>query len=245
MQLILTPLRAAARGFARLREDRSALALIEFGYSLPVLIGVGMYGLEVANLAQANLRISQVALALADNASRVGVTSTLNVQQIREVDINDVLQGARLQSGNLDLVNRGRITLSSLEQNASGGQWIHWQRCLGLKKGANYDSSFGKAGDGKTGNAVAGMGPPGGVVQAPPQSSVMFVEVNYDYQPVIAPWLIGSQRIQYVASFVVRDKRDLDQTSPYKAAAAGGQPEGGVWNPSPKETVQTCDKYTT
>lgn len=245
MQLIQRTLRGFAAEISRFRRDTSALALIEFGYSLPIFVGVGMYGLEVANLAQANLRVSQIALALADNASRVGVTSTLNTQQIREVDINDILQGARLQSANLDLANRGRITLSSLELNADGGQWIHWQRCLGMKKGANYDSSYGKAGDGKTGTAVQGMGPVGGIVTAPPLSAVMFVEINYDYQPVIAQWLVGQPRIQYVASFVVRDKRDLDQVTPYKATAAGGDAAGGVWNPSPKETAMTCDKYTT
>lgn len=232
MQLIPLPLRAPAARLARLRRDSSALALIEFGYSLPIFFALGMYSIEVASLAQANLRVSQIALALADNASRVGVTSTLNIQQLREVDINDVLQGARLQTANLDLLNRGRITLSSLEQNATGGQWIHWQRCLGMKKGAGYDSSYGKTDDGKTGNALPGMGPAGGVVQAPPQSAVMFVEINYDYKPVIAPWLIGSKRIQYVASFVVRDKRDLTGA--------------GITNPAPAESViQTCDKYTT
>ncbi|PZO88907.1 MAG: histidine kinase [Sphingomonas sanxanigenens] len=233
------------RETGRLRRETSAVALIEFGYSLPILIGVGMYGLEIANLAQTNLRISQIALALADNASRVGVTSTLNTQQIREADINDIFQGARLQDANLDLANRARITLSSLEVNKDGGQWIHWQRCLGMKKGAGYDSSYGKGGDGLAGNGVPGMGPTGGVVQAPPLSAVMFVEINYDYKPIIAEWLVGQPKIQYIASFVVRDKRDLDQATPYKATAAGGDAAGGVWNPSPKESAMTCDKYTT
>jgi hypothetical protein len=228
-----------------LRDNRSGIALIEFAYGLPAVLGIGTYGLEVANLAQTHLRVSQVALALADNASRVGVTSALNVQQIREVDVNDVLQAARLQSANYELIANGRITLSSLEQNAAGGQWIHWQRCLGARGGNGWDSSYGTEGTGKTGTSFVGMGKAGEEVQAPPNSAVMFVEVNYEYKPLIWERLVGKPRIHYTASYVVRDRRDLDQAEPYAAAASGGYSKGGVYNPNPKATVNSCDKYGT
>lgn len=241
MQLI-APL---APTLARLRKSCSGIALIEFAYGLPALMGIGMYGLETANLAQTHLRISQVALALADNASRVGVSSALNFQQVREVDINDVLQAARLQSANIELVSRGRITLSSLERNASGGQWVHWQRCVGVKGGSGWDSSYGKEGDGETGTSLTGMGPAGSVVSAPEGAAVMFVEVNFEYKPLVWERLVGKPRIHYTASYVVRDKRDLDQTKPYAATTAGGASTGGVYNPNPKATVMSCDKYTT
>lgn len=241
MQLII-PLRR----LARLSGDTGGLALIEFAYAMPIVFGIGMYGIEVTNLAQANLRVSQIALALADNASRVGVMSNLNVEQLREADINDVFQAARLQSPELHLAEHGRITLSSLEMNAQNGQWIHWQRCLGLKKGAGWDSSYGKENDGITGTSFTGMGPVGAKVTAPNQlSAVIFVEINYDYQPVIGSWLLGPKKIQYTASYIVRDKRDLDHNTPSQAAAAGGASTGGVYNPSPKATAMTCDKWTT
>jgi Flp pilus assembly protein TadG len=235
----------ASAFWALLRDNRSGIALIEFAYGLPAVLGIGTYGLEVANLAQTHLRVSQVALALADNASRVGVTSALNVQQIREVDVNDVLQAARLQSANMELTAKGRITLSSLEQNAGGGQWIHWQRCLGTKAGNGWDSSYGTEGTGKTGSTFPGMGKAGEEVQAPPNSAVMFVEVNYEYQPLVWERLVGKPRIHYTASYIVRDKRDLDQAEPYAAAASGGATTGGVYNPNPKATVNSCDKYGT
>ncbi|HEU4969582.1 histidine kinase [Sphingomonas sp.] len=233
------------RFIRELKADLGGIAAVEFALALPAVMGFGMYGIEVANLAQTHLRVSQAALALADNASRVGIMTNLNVQQLREVDINDIIEGVRAQAKNLNLGVNGRITLSSLETNSSGGQWIHWQRCLGLKRGPGWDSSYKKEGEGITGTSFAGMGPAGKEVKAPPGAAVMFVEINYQYQPIIGAWLIGSPRITYTASYVVRDKRDLDQTYPYNGAKNGGVATGGVYNPSPQVTPMTCDKYTT
>lgn len=260
---MISPSRLSAipRVLRRLRTDRSGLALLEFGYALPIVLGIGCYSIEIANLALTNLRISQIALNLSDNASRVGLANTLNTFQLREVDMTDVLAAARFTGTRLKLAQNGRITVSSLE-NSNGTQRIHWQRCLGLKGGANWDSSYGitstiglssgltydwMAGVNTNGNpdnsalhpgsiAVGtitnpgtGMGDPGAKVVAPPTSGVIFVEVNYQYQPVIsAKWLpSGAARLHYTASYVVRDNRDFTQ----------------IYNPG-NATRMTCDKYT-
>ncbi len=89
------------------------------------------------------------------------------------------------------------------------------------------------------------MGKAGEEVQAPPNTAVMFVEVNYQYKPLIWERIVGTPRIHYTASYVVRDKRDLDQAEPYAAAASGGYAKGGVYNPNPKAAVNSCDKYGT
>ena len=222
----------------RLRGETSGLALIEFAYTMPAVMAIGMYGVETANIAQVHLRVSQVALMLADNASRAGVgASGGTIEQIREIDINDVMQGVRLQSGRLNLADNGRVTLSSLETNADGGQWIHWQRCLGKMRGVGWDSSFGKEGDGKTGTSFPGMGKAGSEVKAPPGEAVMFVEVNYQYKSLFGALtsLVGTPVIQYTASYIVRDKRDL--------SGNGGT---GIYDPSPSvgANKMTCDKYT-
>ena len=209
-----------------LRRDRSGIALIEFGYVMPVVLTLGMSGIEVANLAIVNLKVSQIALNLADNASRVGLSSALSQKQLREVDINDVLTAARLQGDAIDVVERGRIILSSLQVNADGGQWIKWQRCLGLR---HYDSSYGVTDDGKIGTAFPGMGPTGKEVKSPADSAVMFVEVTYDYRPVLASWLIPARKVAYSYAFIVRDSRDLTK----------------IYNPNPAQVASTCDKYTT
>ncbi len=53
------------------------------------------------------------------------------------------------------------------------------------------------------------MGPTGAKVSAPPNSGVMFVEINYEYKPVVsARWLPnGSTRLTYTAAYIVRDRR--------------------------------------
>lgn len=234
------------QSLTRLFRDTSGLALIEFAWTMPIVLACGSYGVECANLALMNLRVSQIALNLADNASRVGVNSTLSVQQLRELDVNDVLQAARLQGNSIGLTTRGRIVLSSLENvqqsyDTAPVQRIHWQRCLGLKSGTGYNSSYGAptpvttAGiDNTQANAglakPAGMGDAGKEVSAPNGAGVMFVEINYDTKPLFGSMFIGSKRLHYVASFIVRDRRDFSQ----------------LFNPvtNPVTPRSTCDKYT-
>lgn len=231
-------LRPLRKMLATIGHDRRGLALIEFAYTFPVVLSLGCFAVENANLTVMNERVNQISLNLADNASRVGDMQSNNSSQLREIDVNDVLTAARLQGEKWGLTQYGRITLSSLEEH-DGQQFIHWQRCLGMKKGAMYDSRYGVAPtDAGTqplpatpGTRVAGMGDPGALVTAPPDSGVMFVEIAYDYQPVLGRiWIpSGPMQLHYKASFIVRDKRVFNQ----------------IYNPQPQATPYTCDRYTT
>lgn len=208
--------------------NRRGVAAMEFALSLGAVVTLGVYGTEMSNLALANLKVSQIALTLADNMSRVGIKSGLAQQELRESDINDVLLGAQMLGKPMDLTKEGRITVSSLQVNGDGGQWIKWQRCLGLKSGTGWKSSYGDEDIGATGTAFAGMGPVGEEVKAPPNSAVIFVEINYDYKPVVKFGLDTAKKLTYTASMVVRDRRDLTK----------------VTNPSPGSTQMKCDKFT-
>lgn len=226
---------------SRLRRDRSGLALIEFALGGPIVLAIGMYGVENASLALANMRTSQAALNISDNASRLGVTDSSNIQQMREFDINDVIAQIRQQTNGWELTSRGRVTITSLEEK-SGKQMMHWQRCVGKRGGVDYDSHYGTtsitAGSDATPatagtEAVGGMGPAGSKVIAPPNSGIIFVEVNYEYKPVVsARWLpAGTTRLHYIASFIVRDRRDFTR----------------IFNPAPSVApadIMTCDRYT-
>jgi Flp pilus assembly protein TadG len=222
--------------FARLlRADRSGLALLEFALAFPVLLSSGLLAIDVTQLALVHMKVSQVALNLADNMSRMGLNNSLSTQQVREIDVNDAFEAVRDQGAQIGLVQNGRVILSSLE-NATGTQAIHWQRCIGLKSGTNYDSSYGTTaitdGTTQTGNAgtaaPSGMGDAGSMVNAPVGSGVMFVEINYLYRPYF-PWLTNQSRIHYAASFIIRDLRDFRQ----------------IYNPNPAATKMTCNLYTT
>lgn len=223
------------------RDELSGLAAVEFAMCAPVLLVAGGYGIELANFAMVNLRVSQAALSLADNASRVGLMGSLSVVQLRETDINDVLQAARLQGESIDLTTYGRITVTSLENvqqvyDAVPVQRIHWQRCLGARSGTDYDSSYGTTAITNGISAIAsaagtaaptGMGDTGYKVNAPAGSGVIFVEINYDYQPLFGQMFMAPRRIHDVASLIVRDRRDFAQ----------------IYNPSPAATRLTCDKH--
>lgn len=239
--MIETPIRSGRlRQFASgLHRNASGLALTEFAIAFPVLLALGMYGIDTANLALTNLKLNQITLNLADNASRVGVNGTLGVQQMREVDVNDILQGAKVQGASINLTTNGRIILSSLERDPSNVQRIHWQRCIGLKSGAAYDSHHGTTavadGTTATGNAgtvtSSGMGEAGAKVNAPldvtTTTGVMFVEINYRYTPMFS-WLSTPSDLRFVASYLVRDARDFKQ----------------IYNPSPAVTRLTCNLYS-
>lgn len=61
-------------GYRTLRELRSSqtgVAIIEFALAIPLLVLLTFGGLELANLVLTHMRISQIAITVADNAGRV------------------------------------------------------------------------------------------------------------------------------------------------------------------------------
>ncbi|WP_156139515.1 TadE/TadG family type IV pilus assembly protein [Sphingomonas sp. 35-24ZXX] len=209
-----------------LRRDRSGLALIEFAFSLPIFIGLGFYGVEVANLAVTQMKMSQIALNMADNASRIGtLNSNLAAKVINEQQINDVFQAASIQAGAAGLYDDGRTVLSSLEVNASGGQTIMWQRCKGM---AIEDSEYGPQGTGATGTGFAGMGPPGDKISASVGTAVMYVELTYTYEPLFGTMFMEPQELRQEAAYTVRDAREIGKEPTNNVVAA---------------RQSTCNKY--
>ncbi len=210
---------------SELRANTSGVALAEFAYTMPIVLSLGMMGAETANYAVTHMRISQVAMQVADNASRVGEAEVLQLKRVFESDILDVMIGADRLSGGLDVMQNGRVILSSLQENAEGGQEIRWQRCMGI---ANYTSSFGVEGDGETGTDFPGMGESGREITAAPGTAVMFVEVVFDYDGV-TPFndFITGDTIRYTSAFNIRDDRDLTQ----------------LYENTPAVQAATCDRF--
>lgn len=201
--------RANARRFARsLADDRSGLALIEFAFAAPLVLGMGMLGTETASLVIAHLQVSQIAMQVADNTSRVGEVDQLTSKKVFERDIAESLIGAEKLGDSIDLFEQGRVIVSSLQRNSQGGQWIAWQRCRGAKQ---HNSSFGVQGNGATGTGFPGMGVPGRYITASSGTAVMFVEVAYDFDAPTPLSLFDGQEIRYTAAFNIRDSRDLTQ----------------------------------
>lgn len=190
----------------RLARNRSGVAMIEFAFAAPIVLGMGMMGTETAYYVITHMQVSQIAMQVADNTSRVGERDVLTARRVFERDISEALVGAEKLGAGIGIFERGRVIVSSLQQNADGGQTIRWQRCRGAKV---YDSSFGAEGVGATGTGFAGMGATGREITASSGTAVMFVEVAYDYESLTPFEIFDGRTITYTAAFNVRDARDL------------------------------------
>ena len=203
------PRRRLGRFAARLRGCESGLAYVEFAMSLPVLVTLALVGLETANLAMAHLRVSNIAMLAADNASRVR-------DGIDEANVIEVLLGAKMSGDNIRFRQNGRIILSSIEPNTAGsggastGQWIRWQRCDGAR---NVASSYGPQGTGQTNSSLQGVGPAGNRISALPGTAVLVAEVTYNYQPLVSSAIFGPRIIRYESAFNVRQRNNQALTN--------------------------------
>jgi Flp pilus assembly protein TadG len=206
----------------RLKADNSGLALIEFALSLPIMMALGITGSDTAMYVQSTMMISQISLAVADNVSRVGETSSLSLRKIYESDVNDIFVGAEKLAGENDFYGHARVIISSVEYDTDGIPYIHWQRCQGTKA---HPSSYGIEGTGKNDTTLAaGIGPTGRKVVPVPGTALIFVEVSYDYQSLfgLAPYI--GQEINSTAAFNVRETRDLS----------------AIFNKSGSDVVSSC-----
>jgi Flp pilus assembly protein TadG len=206
---------------ARARRDTAAASAVELGLALPFLMGLALTGAEVVSLAITHVKLNQLAITVADNASRAKQAQVNGAPRFREADANEVFQAARLQAEDLDIPNRGRVVLSSLQRNGAGGQWIAWQRCWGK---TTWPSRYGTQGIGATGTAFQGMGYTDTKMTADAGEAIMFVEVAYDYKPFFLGSILSPKVIRKEAALYVRDDRDLTQ----------------IYNPAPAAPVASC-----
>jgi len=202
------------------------MAFVEFAMSLPVLLTLGLGGLETAHLAIAHLRVSNMASLAADNAARVR-------DSIDEANVIELLTGSKMTGSGIDFAANGRIILSSVEATDDGrAQWIRWQRCDGA---LNVSSSYGMprtadgapildgteflASDRQTESdapsseehpsaQLGPIGPEGRQITAQPGTAIMVVEVVYNYQPLVGEFLLGTREIRYESAYNVRQRTD-------------------------------------
>ena len=197
--------RAEKQLLRRLRRDEDGVALIEFAFAAPLFLTLVLAGLELSNLAVSHLRVSQIAMTVADNAGRVD-------SGIDEANIHEVFAGAEVVGDALDFGTNGRIVLSSLEDNRQrggrAGQMIRWQRCWG---DLDVDPRYGLEGDGVDDDSLEnGLGPDDNRVTASSNAAVMFVEATYEYQPLISSGFFDAPTIRYESAFTVRSRQNSE-----------------------------------
>ncbi len=215
-------LKAACHRITLIR-DRGGVALIEFALSLPILLTLALLGIETAHYAIAMMRVNQIATSVADNVARVR-------DSISEVDVNEALLSADLIGQGIDFGSRGRVVVSSVSPNglsgSKAGQWIRWQRCTGALNIAEAKPQYGLEGKGKTDGTLGYMGASTRRITASSAVDMIFVEVTYQYQPVVGSNIIGSPIIRSEASYSVRE-RNIEDLQPSASAPS-----------------KTCDKYS-
>ncbi len=212
----------------RLKTNQSGTVLIEFAFAVPIFMGLGMYGSETSMVAITNTKISQAALNLADNASRLGQVDTgVITPTITESDIVNILKGTEIQSKGLKLFENGRVIISSLEATPTGQQFVRWRRCKGLRDiESKYDDD--KNNDSVTDSSFIGLGRENEEAKAVTNSAVMFVEVEYVYQPLFGNLFLQNPTLRQEAAFNIRDQRNL--------------PAGLFNDLNPTSKAATCDK---
>ena len=191
------------RRLASLSRREDGVAMVEFAVAAPVLLVLILGGLELANYALAHLKVNQVAMTVADNAGRIPTS-------VDEANIYEVFAGADVLGSDLSLRDHGRVVLSSLQDNKGNGgdrgQMIHWQRCWGE---LDVAPAYGREGNGRSDSSMArGMGGGRNRITAAENTAVMFVEVTYDYQPLVGPGWLDVDRIRHESAFNVRGRQN-------------------------------------
>ena len=202
--------RSLRRTAASLWRDEQGISLVEFGLVLPLLVGLGMYGVEIAYMTSTNMQVSQLALGVADNASRLGQTDNSAISPtVAETDIDAVMFGAVRQGQGMNFEQSGRVILSSIELGPNDEQFIHWQRCAGeLVRDSGHGNDTNR--NGLTGTPLPALGDPDDPVLAADGQAVMYVEVFYTYQPLFGGMFFEEMTFSHDAMFLVRDDRNLN-----------------------------------
>ena len=187
----------------RLRRDQRGLALLEFGFTLPILLVIILFGLETANMGIAWMRVHQIAATSADNAARVR-------DSIDELDVNEVLLGGRIIGERMDFATRGRIVISDVTSNgktgSNAGLTILWQRCTGALNTTESAPKYGTQGAGANNGSLQSMGTSPRQIAPTTGSPLIFAEVTYRYKPVVSSTIFGTPILRSEAAFTVRER---------------------------------------
>lgn len=185
----------------RLARDSRAVAVIEFAYAAPVFLVLVMVGLELSNLAMAYQRVNHMASTVSDSAAR-------SPEGLNLADIHEFFAGAELIGRSFDFEKNGRVILSSIDHDyhngLQGNQRIAWQYCWG---DLDVGSAYGKRWAGRDDDRFAdGIGAEGNKISARAGSSLIFVEVVYDYQPLVGEGWFTPPQIRAESAFNVRQR---------------------------------------
>lgn len=141
---ILNPLRRLSCLLHQIARDRSAIAIVEFAVALPFLLVTMLSLTELTNFTIVRMRVGQLALQVADNASRMDASPTGGTgnPQATETDINDLDRRGPAGEKSRYLYPRPRHSLQLeatanpiLQEPSSSAAALPWRQILGFDLG--------------------------------------------------------------------------------------------------------------
>jgi Flp pilus assembly protein TadG len=146
-------------------EDCQGLSAVEFGLMLPLMLALYLGSVEISNGIAADRKVSLTARTVADLASRMTT--------IHNVDINNILNASSAVIAPYRVSNL-KVTVSEVSMDSKGKATITWSDTLNGSARA-------------VGQAVTVP-----TALAAPNSSLIWGEVQYAYNPVLGYVLTGT-----------------------------------------------------
>jgi Flp pilus assembly pilin Flp len=173
------------RGLAQIRRfvaDRDGGVLAEFGILMPVLTIIVLSGIEVGRFTLLQQKLSRVAVSMSDLIAQTD--GTISVTQVA-----NLYEAAGFVVRPFELADDGVIIVSSVSQTG-GTPSVNWQ-CIGAGT-LSATSQLGTSG----GTATL----PAGFTMRDGESAII-AEVVYDYEPFVAPDVVGNKILRHRAMF--------------------------------------------
>ena len=167
-------------------RDRHAVALMEFALFLPLIVALGMGGMELTNLTLAHQKVERLAGTSADLFAR-------NQVKPNERQVNDSFTAIDIMSKPFDLRKQGRVIVTGIVGTADNRTGkienkIAWQRCDGDLSGqtSSVGTEWRRTNDFADGPAVVLPNN----IQLSTGQMVVTSEVFFQYKPLISgSWL--------------------------------------------------------
>lgn len=161
-----------------LRHSRRAVAMLEFGLSLPLFLGFVLSGIEMANYAMANNRTQRLASMAADLVAQSGAGAI----GATEAQIYDLFNALDLTAQPFDLRQHGRIVLTGIKGTDTNNDNVVENTILWQRFDGNYVAGAPKVGCNQS--VTTATLPENRILTL--DEITFHAQVTYQYQPVFS-----------------------------------------------------------
>jgi Flp pilus assembly protein TadG len=165
----------------KLHADSRGIAMVEFGFALPILITLTFGTVELSRYVLLHQKLDRIAMTIADLAAQS--------EELAETDVGNILAAVSHIGQPFDVDSTGLVILTSVSR--SGNQiTVDWQR---RNAGAVIEAS-------RIGQPGQPAALPDGLVLLD-GDNVIVSEVFFDYTPMLTGTLLGNQQLYHSAFF--------------------------------------------